>query len=147
MAIMCVNDSMASGVGAYAGLVRENAGKATAGNEAAGKETTRKQEIKPEKETAHVKKMGDSFAKGLIAGGYRVLAQGWTIDKDGEINHWSITATEASKEKSFLQKMRERSEEIRHKQLKRAIEAEKRELAALKRRKKSLQQNGINLKV
>lgn len=65
-----------------------------------------------------MKELDEQFARG-----WRVVAQGWAIDKGGGVSSWAIT-TKDPKGKSFLQKMSEKKEEIRQKQLEEAKDAE-----------------------
>lgn len=99
------------------------------------------------KEIGSMKELDEQFARGQAARGWKVVGRGWAIDKDGGISCWSIT-TKDPKAKSFLQKMSEKSEEIRQKQMEKAKEAkEEQEVFVMKKYKKASQKNSINLRV
>lgn len=99
------------------------------------------------KEIGSMKELDEQFARGQAARGWKVVGRGWAIDKDGGISCWSIT-TKDPKAKSFLQKMSEKSEEIRQKQMEKAKEAkEEQEVFVMKKYKKASQRNSINLRV
>ncbi len=68
------------------------------------------------KEIENMQKLDEDFIKGQAARGWKVVDQGWAIDKDGGISSWAIT-TKDPNAKSLLQKMGEKSDEIRQKQL------------------------------
>lgn len=76
------------------------------------------------KEISAMKELDEQFAKQQASIGWTV-EQGWVIDKDGGISKWGIGRKDPNA-KSFLQKMNEKSEEIRQKQLEKK-QAEKKE--------------------
>ena len=82
----------------------------------------------------------DAFRKG----------RGWKADKNGQAGQIMITKRE-SKGKSLLQKMRERAEEIRLKNLRKRAKAEKRaaELATkrLERKRMAMRHSKVNYRV
>lgn len=128
-------------------------GKSTTTNVAIAPQFLAKMADDPELEDEYIKYIDDmkeldeQFARGQAARGWKVVAQGWAIDKDGGISCWSIT-TKDPKAKSFLQKMSEKSEEIRQKQMEKAKEAkEEHEVFVMKKYKKASQRNSINLRV
>lgn len=100
----------------------------------------------PELETEYIQEIGnmreldEQFIQGQAARGWKVVAQGWAIDKDGGISSWAIT-TKDNKIKSFLQKMSEKSDKIRQEQLEKAKE-EKRV-----HKKEDVQRKGIDLRL
>ena len=99
------------------------------------------------KEIGNMRELDEQFARGQAARGWKVVARGWAIDKDGGISCWSIT-TKDPKAKSFLQKMSDKSEEIRQKQMEKAKEAkEEQEVFVMKKYKNASQKNSINLSV
>lgn len=68
------------------------------------------------KEIKNMRELDDQFVQGQAARGWKVVDQGWAIDKNGGISSWAIT-TKDTKTKSFLQKMSEKTDEIRQEQL------------------------------
>lgn len=115
-------------------------GKSTTTNVAISPQFLAKMANNSELEDEYVKEIGnmrdldEQFAKGQAARGWKVVARGWAIDKDGGISCWSIT-TKDPKAKSFLQKMSEKSDEIRQKHLEKAKE------------EKKYKKNGIDLRL
>lgn len=67
------------------------------------------------KEISNMKVLDDEFERGQAARGWRVVDQGWAIDKNGDISSWAITRKDP-KAKSFLQNMSEKTNEIHHAQ-------------------------------
>ena len=100
----------------------------------------------PELETEYIQEIGnmreldEQFIQGQAARGWKVVAQGWAIDKDGEISSWAIT-TKDNKTKSFLQKMSEKSDKIRQEQLEKAKEEKS------VHKKEDVQRKGIDLRL
>ena len=121
-------------------------GTSTTTNVAISPQFLEKMANDPELEAEYVKEIGnmreldEQFIQGQAARGWKVVAQGWAIDKDGGISSWAIT-TKDPKAKSFLQKMSEKSDEIRQKQLEKAKE-EKRV-----HKKEDVQRKGIDLRL
>lgn len=70
-------------------------------------------EAEYEKEIANMQKLDEEFAAQQAAGGWRVVAQGWAIDKNGGISSWCIT--QKDDKKSLLQNISEDMEKIRTK--------------------------------
>lgn len=68
------------------------------------------------KEISNMKALDEDFERGQAARGWRVVDQGWAIDKNGEISSWAIT-TKDPNAKSHLQKMSEQSDKIREQNL------------------------------
>lgn len=64
-----------------------------------------------EENIAAMQKCDEQNARQVAAGGWRVAAQGWAIDKDGGISKWSIVQKDDTK--SHLQIMSENLEKIR----------------------------------
>lgn len=127
-------------------------GKSTTTNVAISPQFLTKMANDPELEAEYIKEIGnmkeldEQFAKQQAAIGWRV-ERGWAIDKDGNISCWAIGHKDP-KAKSFLQKMSEKSEEIRQKQLEKTKEAkEEQEVFVMKKYKKASQRNSINLRV
>ena len=78
--------------------------------------------------------------------GWRV-EQGWAIDKDGNISSWAIGHKDP-KAKSFLQKMSEKTEEIRQKKLEKSENTkEEKEVFMIKKDKNASPKNNVDLKV
>ena len=99
------------------------------------------------KEIGNMKELDEQFAKGQVARGWKVVARGWAIDKDGGISCWSIT-TKDTKAKSFLQKMNEKTEEIRQKKLVKSENTkEEKEVFMIKKDKTASPKNNVDLKV
>lgn len=98
------------------------------------------------KEISNMRELDEQFARGQAARGWKVVARGWAIDKDGGISCWSIT-TKDPKAKSFLQKMSEKSEEIRHKQMEEEKKTQKNEKMQEERNRKLLKKNSIDLRL
>ena len=98
------------------------------------------------KEIGNMKKLDEQFAKQQADIGWRV-EQGWAIDKDGNISSWAIGHKD-SKEKSFLQNMSEKAEEILQKQLEKAKDTkEEKEVFSMKKHKEVIKKNKVDLKV
>lgn len=101
------------------------------------------------KEISNMRGLDEQFARGQAARGWKVVARGWAIDKDGGISCWSIT-TKDPKAKSFLQNMSEKAEEIRQKQLEKVKEekkTQKNEKMQEERNRKLLKKNSIDLRL
>lgn len=75
------------------------------------------------KEISLMKELDEQFARTQAARGWKV-EQGWVIDKDGGISKWGICRKD-SNAKSFLQRLSEKSQEIREKGLEKKAQAEK----------------------
>lgn len=65
-----------------------------------------------EKQIAGMQECDEQFTQMQAARGWRVVAQGWAIDKDGGISSWAVTTKDPSA-KSHLQTMSENAEKIR----------------------------------
>ena len=93
--------------------------------------------------------MSQMSANGQMTGIYKG-SKGWNADSSVIISSTKVT-TRGPKEKSFLQKMRERAEEIRLKNLRKKAKAEKRaaELATkkLERKKVAMRHSKVNYRV
>ena len=99
------------------------------------------------KEISNMRELDEQFARGQAARGWKVVARGWAIDKDGGISCWSIT-TKDPKAKSFLQNMSEKSDEIRQKKLEKSENTkEEKEVFMIKKYKKASPKNNVDLKV
>lgn len=69
-------------------------------------------EAEYEKQIAGMQECDEQFTQMQAARGWRVVAQGWAIDKDGGISGWAVT-TKDPNAKSHLQTMSENAEKIR----------------------------------
>lgn len=83
-----------------------------------------------EKQIAGMQECDEQKVRSQAARGWRVVAQGWAIDKDGGISKWSIV--QKDDKKSHLQTMSETAEKIR-----RQNEEKKQEKAELEEKRQA----------
>lgn len=69
-----------------------------------------------------MKRLDKQFERQAKAKGRTVISRGWYIDKDGGISSWSITKTETTKSKSYLERTRDYIKKLQDKKTKKKKE-------------------------